>query len=123
MRILFSHLPRYATGAFLLFALHMPVANAQDYATSANPLAFGRSQTIIDSPQVPHLPVLWSVIQSHMRRPRRVGFGAFCVRPLTPPAPQPPSGARHPAHGPVLPWPSPNQRAVSGGRKTPPEAE
>ena len=57
MRVLFSHLPRYATGAFLLFALNTPVANAQDYATSANPLAFGPSQTIIDLNKVEWAPL------------------------------------------------------------------
>ena len=57
MRILFSHLPRYATGAFLLFALNTPVANAQDYATSAKPLAFGPSQTIIDLNKVEWAPL------------------------------------------------------------------
>ncbi len=57
MRILFRHLPRYATGAFLLIALNTPLANAQDYATSANPLAFGPSQTIIDLNKVEWAPL------------------------------------------------------------------
>ncbi len=57
MRILFRHLPRYATGACVLFALNTPVASAQDYATSANPLAFGPSQTIIDLNKVEWAPL------------------------------------------------------------------
>ena len=48
MRIMFRHTLRYVAGALLLFALSTPVANAQDYATGAKPLAFGPSQTIID---------------------------------------------------------------------------
>ena len=48
MRIKFVYSRHYVAGVVLLFGSSAPIANAQDYATSANPLAFGPSQTIID---------------------------------------------------------------------------
>jgi len=57
MRIKFRYPRRYVAGALLLFGLSAPVANAQDYATSANPLAFGPSQTIIDLNKVEWAPL------------------------------------------------------------------
>jgi hypothetical protein len=59
MRVKFRYTLLYFAGTLLLFALSAPIANGQDddYATSANPLSFGPSQTIIDLNKVEWAPL------------------------------------------------------------------
>ena len=59
MRVKFRYTLLYFAGTLLLFALSAPIANGEDddYATSANPLSFGPSQTIIGLNKVEWAPL------------------------------------------------------------------